>query len=145
MCQAFSAKPGAHRARQVTHGQVTGGPVFNVTVCGDDLEDRDEAIALAVDAGAGCGQVDLGQGTLATNADSPTPFAEHTACPASDRPGSACPIASAPAAYSLATTLLDLVPSAAATVYMHHTPQTRHLRLGLVQLPSNYNLPDSPQ
>ncbi len=37
-------KAGSPDARQLTHLQVIGRPVFNVTVCDDDLEHTDQAI-----------------------------------------------------------------------------------------------------
>lgn len=40
---------GKAQAGKFVHIQVVGGPVFNAAVCGNDLEDEDQAIALEVD------------------------------------------------------------------------------------------------
>lgn len=48
----------------VTSRQVIGRPVFNVTVCGDDLEDQNEAIALQMNARGRSAKVQLVQATI---------------------------------------------------------------------------------
>lgn len=56
-------KFGKTQAREFVHVQVVGGPVFNVAVCGNELEDTDQPIALQMDRGALRAERDGGQWT----------------------------------------------------------------------------------
>lgn len=55
-------------AGQLTHRQVVGRPVLNVTACGDDLEDKDQTVTGQMDEAPGGRNLQLMEGDAAEEA-----------------------------------------------------------------------------